>query len=302
MPANPATLTLPAPAKLNLFLHITGRRADGYHELQTVFQLLDAGDELTFSARDDDVITLRCTGPQALDDVAEDDNLALRAARLLREASPRAGGCGADIVLDKRLPTGGGMGGGSSDAATTLLGLNALWQLDLAMDTLAALGARLGADVPVFVRGHSAWAEGVGEVLTAITLPERWFLVIHPGCHVSTKVIFSHPELTRDTPAITMAAFFAGPTRNDCENLVRRLAEPVDKALKWLQKFGEARMTGTGASVFAAFDSEAQARAALAQVPAGWQAFVARGVNRSTAVERLPAQAIGQTGGANPQR
>jgi 4-diphosphocytidyl-2-C-methyl-D-erythritol kinase len=287
MPASAATLTLPAPAKLNLFLHITGRRDDGYHELQTVFQLLDASDELTLTARQDSNITLRCTGPRALSDVAEADNLVVRAARLLQTSSPAAASCGADIILDKHLPAGGGLGGGSSDAASALLGLTALWQLDLDAEALAALGAQLGADVPVFVRGHSAWAEGVGEKLEPIELPRRWFLVIHPSCHVSTQVIFSHPELTRDTPAITMAAFFAGQTRNDCENLVRRLAKDVDKALIWLQKFGESRMTGTGASVFASFESEAEAQAVLAQVPDEWHAFVARGVNRSPALERL---------------
>ena len=255
-------LTLPAPAKLNLFLHITGRRTDGYHELQTVFQLLDYGDTLTFSRRNDGALTLRCSGDVSLTDVPPDDNLVLRAARALRAHAGRPD-LGADIHLEKRLPTGGGLGGGSSDAASTLLGLNRLWGLDLDGDTLAALGTALGADVPVFVRGRSAWAEGIGERLTPIELPERWYLVIHPGCHVATAAVFSHPQLTRDTPAITIPAFFAGPTRNDCETLVRQLAEPVDKALIWLQKFGEARMTGSGACVFAGFADEASARAVL---------------------------------------
>lgn len=283
-------IVLPAPAKLNLFLHITGQRPDGYHNLQTVFQLLDYGDELSFDLRNDSNIKLLCSGPTALDDVANADNLVLRAAHLLREAAPDGvdrSPLGANISLFKQLPTGGGLGGGSSDAATTLLGLNKLWGLGIAIDNLAELGRQLGADVPVFVRGKSAWAEGIGEDLSPVALPRRWFLVVHPGCPVSTKVIFSHPQLTRDTPAITMAAFFTGPTRNDFENLVRRLAEPVDKALIWLQNYGEAKMTGSGASVFASFDTEAQAQAVQQQVPSEWRSFVARGVNRSPAWERL---------------
>lgn len=281
-------MTLTAPAKLNLFLHITGQRPDGYHELQTVFQLLDTGDELTFTPRDDDQLTLTVTGPQALDDVRDDDNLVLRAARLLRDSVDGATP-GVDIELHKVLPAGGGLGGGSSDAATTLLALNHLWGLERSTDTLAELGRQLGADVPVFVRGRSAWAEGVGERLTPLELASRWYLVIHPGLGVSTKAIFSHPQLTRDTPAITIAAFFAGPTRNDCQSLVRRLAEDVDKALIWLGNFGEAAMTGTGACVFAAFDSEAEAQAVKAKVPGEWQSFVARGVNQSPAWHQLEA-------------
>ncbi|EAQ98966.1 4-(cytidine 5'-diphospho)-2-C-methyl-D-erythritol kinase [Congregibacter litoralis] len=286
-------ITVSAPAKLNLFLHITGQRPDGYHNLQTLFQLLDFGDELTFSVRDDDQIKLHCEDG-VLEDLAPEDNLIVRAAQLLqdnaKDSPPAHGGegCrGADIHLLKRLPAGGGLGGGSSDAASTLLALNQLWELNLSIDVLADLGRQLGADVPVFVRGHSAWAEGIGEELEPVELTERWFLVIHPGCHVSTKGIFSHPQLTRDTPAITMAAFFTGPTRNDFENLVRCLAEPVDKALIWLEKFGEARMTGSGACVFASFDSEAQAKAVLQEVPGQWQGFVARGVNRSPVREQL---------------
>jgi 4-diphosphocytidyl-2-C-methyl-D-erythritol kinase len=295
------SLTLPAPAKLNLFLHITGRRADGYHDLQTVFQLLDYGDELRFETRDDGLLNLICDGPQALDDVPANDNLVLRAARALRaraaqSTDQRASTAvpGADIRLAKRLPTGGGIGGGSSDAATTLLALNRLWGTRLDEDELADLGRHLGADVPVFVRGRSAWAEGVGEALQPIDLPERWFLVIHPGCHVSTPEVFRHPELTRDSAAITIAAFFAGPTRNDCEELVRRLHPPVDNALNWLDKFGEARMTGTGAGVFAAFPTQEAVLEVQSGVPEGWQSFVARGVNRSPALlEMERAKAAG---------
>jgi 4-diphosphocytidyl-2-C-methyl-D-erythritol kinase len=279
-------LVLPAPAKLNLFLHITGRRDDGYHELQTLFQLLDFGDELSFALRADGELVLECQGPQALNDIRPEDNLVLRAARALAAQAP-GGVPGATITLDKRLPAGGGVGGGSSDAASTLLGLNALWDLKLSTERLAEIGRALGADVPVFVRGCSAWAEGVGEQLTPVELPQRWYLVIHPGCHVSTATVFQHPQLTRNSPAITIAAFFAGDTRNDCEDLVRRLAPPVDKALIWLQNFGDAALTGTGACVFASFDREEQARDRLSQVPEQWQAFVAKGVNRSPALDRL---------------
>ncbi len=279
--------TLAAPAKLNLFLHITGRRDDGYHDLQTVFQLLNVGDELTFMRRTDGDIRVTWGGPQVLDNIPLTQNLVYRAARLLQDRFPKARSQGADITLRKNLPSGGGLGGGSSDAATTLLGLNHLWGTLAGVEELAELGRCLGADVPVFVRGHSAWAEGVGERLQALELPKSWYLVIHPGCSVSTAEIFSHAELTRDTPAITIAAFFAGPTRNDCEKLVRRRYEAVDKALIFLRKFGEARMTGTGASVFAAFANEAAARDVQAQVPAHWTSFVAQGVNRSSAWEQL---------------
>jgi 4-diphosphocytidyl-2-C-methyl-D-erythritol kinase len=284
-------LSLPAPAKLNLFLHITGRRPDGYHELQTLFQLLDYGDTLDLALRDDAQLTLRLSGRE-IPDLAGDDNLVLRAARLLQAEH---GGAlpGVDITLHKRLPAGGGLGGGSSDAATALLGLNRLWGLDLDSDRLAALGAGLGADVPVFVRGETAWAEGIGEKLSPVALPTRWYLVLHPGCAVSTAEVFSHPQLTRHTPVTTIAAFFAGDTRNDCESLVRRLAEPVDKALIWLQKFGNPALTGSGACVFVGFDGEGEdggeraANAALAEVPAPWTAFAARGVNRSPLLDAL---------------
>jgi 4-diphosphocytidyl-2-C-methyl-D-erythritol kinase len=287
MSAQPmSALTLPAPAKLNLFLHITGRRDDGYHNLQTLFQLLDYGDELSFAIRDDSAITLSCTGSQSLTELPEEDNLVLRAARQLAQVAPGEVP-GADITLTKRLPAGGGLGGGSSDAASTLLGLNRLWGLDLPVEQLADIGLGLGADVPVFVHGYSAWAESVGERLTPVELPRRWYVVIHPGCTVSTRAVFAHAQLTRNSPAITIAAFFAGDTRNDCEELVRRLADPVDKALIFLQNFGDAALTGTGACVFAGFDSESAARAVHSEVPEQWLAFVARGVDRSPALDKL---------------
>ncbi|UYG08790.1 4-(cytidine 5'-diphospho)-2-C-methyl-D-erythritol kinase [Halomonas sp. M4R1S46] len=271
-------LVLPAPAKLNRLLHITGRRADGYHELQTLFQFLDHGDTLTLGRRDDDTLRLR----PALAGVAADDNLILRAARLLREATGTRQG--ADLHLDKRLPLGGGLGGGSSDAATTLLGLDRLWGLGLSLDALAELGLTLGADVPVFVRGHAAWAEGVGERLTPVTLDTPWFVVVHPGVTVSTPAVFQAPELTRDTPPITMARALQGGAaswRNDCEPTVRTLYPEVARVLDWLRDRAPSMLTGTGACVFASLDREVDADALLAEMPAGWHAFEARGLNRS---------------------
>ncbi len=278
------TLELPAPAKLNLFLHITGRRADGYHDLQTVFQILDRCDTLEFSRLEYTGIRFTCSDPA----LQADDNLVLRAARLLEEElRPKRG---ALIHLEKILPMGGGVGGGSSDAATTLVGLNSLWNGDLTIEELARLGLALGADVPVFIKGFSAWAEGVGENLQVIDLPERWYLVLTPDCHVSTGEVFSHPELTRNTLPIKIAAFPFSGSKNDCEMLVSSLYLPVRRALNWLSGFGEARMTGTGASVFAAFETEAEAQQVLAQAellneadtgPGNVSAFVAKGVNES---------------------
>ena len=275
MTAHNNTLTLPAPAKLNLMLHITGRRADGYHNLQTVFQLLDRGDTLSFTLRTDGVLTLS----PYIKGVSFENNLIVRAARLLQ----KAGKCelGANIVLDKQLPMGGGIGGGSSNAATSLVGLNHLWQCGLNEDQLAELGHQLGADVPVFVRGHSAWAEGVGERLHPLQLPERWFLILTPACHVSTAEIFCHKRLTRDTPIIKVAAFFEGDSQNDCQPLVREIYPEVDFALTWLSQYSDSRMTGTGASVFASFDSEAAAQAVLDKIPDQLSGFVAKGVNLS---------------------
>ncbi len=277
-------LHLPAPAKLNLFLHVTGRRADGYHELQTLFQLLDYGDELGFAAREDG--RLRLLDP--LPGVPDEDNLVMRAARALQ----RAAGCplGADIALVKRLPAGGGLGGGSSDAATTLLGLNHLWQLGLGLAELAAIGLPLGADIPVFVHGRSAWAEGVGERLIPVELAPAWYLVLCPDCHVSTAEIFAHRELTRNAPAITIRAFLGQGGQNHCQPVVEKLYPGVKTARLWLEQFAPAIMTGTGACVFARFDSEAGARAALAEKPGLWRGFVALGVNKSpthTALEQL---------------
>ncbi|MEE8057143.1 MAG: 4-(cytidine 5'-diphospho)-2-C-methyl-D-erythritol kinase [Pseudomonadales bacterium] len=271
--------SLLSPAKLNLMLHITGRRLDGYHQLQTVFQLLDYGDTLHFTRREDSDITLM---PDIVG-VAKEDNLIIRAARLLQQHSP----ChlGVDIRLEKVLPLGGGIGGGSSNAATTLLALNQLWNSGFKLDYLANLGLQLGADVPVFIRGHSAWAEGVGEQLQAIEIPETWYIVIKPDCEVSTADIFSHKQLTRNTAPITIAAVFKQGSRNDCEPIVRTLYPQVDSALKWLNSLtidgSPARLTGTGACVFASFPDPVSAQQILHQLPKGLQGFVAKGVNVS---------------------
>ena len=268
-------LTLPAPAKLNLFLHITGRRPDGYHNLQTLFRILDYGDLLTFESRSDDVLSLHCRHP----DITMDDNLILQAARALKKhcnSTP-----GASIHLNKKLPIGAGLGGGSSDAATTLIGLNRLWETGLGIDELSDLGLELGADIPLFVRGYSAWAEGIGEKLTQVELEENYYLVLTPECKVSTREIFSNQQLTRDSSAIKMADFLAGRCRNDCENLVRKQYWEVDEALNWLNLHSDARMTGTGSSVFASFDQLESANELLAKIPAHMSAFVAKGVNQS---------------------
>ncbi len=281
-----ASLTLPAPAKLNLFLHIVGRRPDGYHELQTLFQFLDYGDDLTFTLTPDRP-GIRLT--QALADVPDQDNLIVRAAEAL---TARAGRSlpGVEITLDKRLPMGGGLGGGSSNAATTLLGLNHLWQLDLGIDELAELGLALGADVPVFVRGQAAFGEGVGEQLTPVSPPEDWFLVLKPGCHINTGKIFSEEGLTRNTPRITIAPAFEGDAsryRNDCEDVVRRLYPEVNRSLDWLGQFGPARLTGTGACIFGRFPTESAARIIWESKPSGITGFVAKGVNTSPLHKKL---------------
>ena len=282
-PAIPATaeLTLPAPAKLNLMLHILGRRADGYHELQTLFQFLDFGDELGFALRSDGEIHLHTP----VDGVPHDSNLIVRAARLLQQHA----NCtqGADIWLDKRLPMGGGIGGGSSDAATTLLGLNHLWRLGCSEDQLATLGLSLGADVPVFVRGHAAFAEGVGEKLQPVTLSEPWFLVAIPQVLVSTAEIFSDPELTRDTPPIKVRSLLEGGGRNDCQPVVTKRYPEVRNALILLNKFVQTRLTGTGACVFGSFPNQDDADKVARQLPATLPSFIAQGRNISMLHRKL---------------
>ena len=276
-----ASQSWPAPAKLNLFLHITGRRPDGYHLLQTVFQFLDHGDTLEFQMRDDDLITL--SGNHMEIPAAED--LIYRAAKLLQQWTGIRRG--ADIRLQKRLPIGGGLGGGSSNAATTLAALNHYWNTGLSIPDLSKLGLTLGADVPVFVLGRAAWAEGVGEQLTPIDPPESWYLVARPGISIPTAEIFAAGDLTRNTPAITIRDFLGGAGVNDCEPVVRRLYPEVAQLIDWLGKRAPARLTGTGVCVFAACPDEATARRILAELPGQWPGFVARGVNRSPLVDRL---------------
>ncbi len=271
----------PAPAKLNLFLHVIGRRADGYHDVHTLFQLIDLCDEVGITLRDDGRIE-RIAGPA---DIPAESDLIVRAARALQAATGTP--FGANLRVRKRIPQGGGLGGGSSDAATTLLALNHLWGLDLGREPLARIGLTLGSDVPVFVHGSSAWAEGRGEILERIELPERWYVVIHPGVRMPTPLVFQAPELTRNSPKITMRAFFQTGGRNDCERLVRARFPEVAEALDWLGRFAPARLTGTGACLFAAFEHAADAERVAAKVPGRWTSFVARGLNISPVHERL---------------
>lgn len=274
-------LTLPAPAKLNLMLHILGRREDGYHQLETIFQFLDYGDELSFALREDGEVRLQTE----IADVPHDSNLIVKAARALKEQS----GCtlGVDIWLKKILPMGGGIGGGSSDAATTLLGLNHLWQLGWDENRLAALGLKLGADVPVFVRGHAAFAEGVGEILTPVTPEEPWYVVLVPQVSVSTAEIFSDPLLTRDTPPIKVRPVPKGNSRNDCLPVVARRYPDVRNALNLLGKFTEAKLTGTGSCVFGAFPNKAEADKVSALLTETLTGFVAKGSNVSMLHRKL---------------
>jgi 4-diphosphocytidyl-2-C-methyl-D-erythritol kinase len=272
----------PAPAKLNLCLHVTGRRADGYHELQTIFQLISLADQLSFDLRDDGRIIrsdYEGAAADALSHVDEDHDLCVRAARALQlRAGVKAG---VAIRIRKNIPVGGGLGGGSSDAATTLVVLNALWHADLSVDELAELGIALGADVPVFVRGYSGLGEGVGERLTPLDLPDSWFLVIHPGVSIPTRDVFQAPELTRNSPVLTIAALLASGGRNDCEPVVRTRYPEVAAALDWLGRFASARLTGTGSCLFARFASAAEAERVAARVPDVWRAYVVQGLAES---------------------
>ena len=271
----------PSPAKLNLFLYITGRRADGYHTLQTLFQFLDYGDTLSLEPRRDGEIHLLTP----VDGVAHEDNLIVRAARLLMKTAAERGrlpaGSGADIRIEKRLPMGGGLGGGSSNAATVLVALNHLWQCGLSLDELAELGLTLGADVPVFVRGHAAFAEGVGEILTPVEPAEKWYLVAHPGVSIPTPMIFNDPDLPRNTPKRSIETLLKCEFSNDCEVIARKRFREVDAALSWLLEYAPSRLTGTGACVFAEFDTESAARQVLEQAPEWLKGFVAKGVNLS---------------------
>ena len=264
----------PAPAKLNLLLHVVGRRADGYHLLQTVFRLISLADTLSFAPHADGVVRLA----RALPGVPEETDLAVRAARLLQAET----GCGAGVTItvEKHIPLGGGLGGGSSDAATTLIALNELWGIRLPRAELARMGLALGADVPFFLFGRNAVGEGIGEVLTALDLPPAWYVVVTPQVAVSTREIFNDPALTRDTKPLRITAFFAGPGRNDLEPVVRARFPEVARALDWLRAFGDARMSGSGSSVFAAFASEDEARTVASKVPGEWRAWAVRGLDR----------------------
>ncbi|NOY73205.1 MAG: 4-(cytidine 5'-diphospho)-2-C-methyl-D-erythritol kinase [Gammaproteobacteria bacterium] len=271
----------PAPAKLNLMLRITGRRDDGYHELQTVFQFIDYADSLSFFLRDDGIV--RRINP--VQGVSEEQDLSIRAAQLLRQMSGTPHGV--DISINKVLPMGAGLGGGSSDAATVLVALNHLWKLGLTKDDLATLGLQLGADVPVFVRGEAAWAEGVGEILTPLILPEPWFLVVIVPCHVETSAVFLHEDLTRDAVPIRIRSFLSGDTENSCAAVVKQAYPLVGKALAWLGRHASARMSGTGCSVFAEFEQRKAAEAVLTELPDEWHGFIVKGKNISPLMNRL---------------
>jgi len=275
------TTNWPSPAKLNLFLYITGRREDGYHELQTLFQFVDHGDELTITANDSGEITLTPDIPG----VALQDNLIWRAAKALQHHT----NCqlGADISLNKVLPMGGGIGGGSSNAATVLVALNHLWQTHCSDDELADIGLALGADVPVFVRGHAAFAEGVGEKIIAVEPSEQYYLVVRPNVSIATVDIFTHPDLTRNTPKRDITSLLNGIYGNDCEKIVRMLYPEVDKQLSWLLQYAPSRLTGTGSCVFAEFSSENEAHRVLDKLPDTVSAFVAKGKNISPLHETL---------------
>ncbi len=269
-------LTCPAPAKLNLFLHVVGRRADGYHLLQTLFRFIDLKDTLHFTLREDGEVRR----VNHIDGIAEEHDLCVRAARLLQAET----GCaqGVDIEVDKRIPMGGGLGGGSSDAATTLIALNRLWSLGLTRERLMELGLRLGADVPVFVFGENAFAEGVGEALQAYPMPEAWYVVLFPPVHVPTAQIFTHPELTRDAVSITMRALSMPQTqlRNDLQPVACKLYPEVARYIAWLGEYGDAMMTGSGACVFAGFESREQAETVLRKLPEGMRGVVAQGLQQ----------------------
>lgn len=288
-------LNCPAPAKLNLFLHVNGRRADGYHLLQTVFQLVDHGDTLHFTLRGDTALR-RVT---ELAGVPEESDLVIRAARLLQAEVQRRTGVlprGVDIAIDKVLPMGGGLGGGSSDAATTLMALNALWHAGLSQQELMALGLPLGADIPFFIFGQTAFAEGVGEQLQAVEAPQCWYIVIEPGVQVPTPAIFSSERLTRDTPVIMITDFSRhlenqndskGFGRNDLQQVAMELFPPVAEAVEWLSAYGDARMTGSGACVFSAVATETEADAVLAKAPAKWKVWKARSLKQHPIIDML---------------
>lgn len=283
-------IRFPSPAKLNLFLYINGKLPNGYHELQTLFQFLDFGDWLTIKVRsNDDHILLTPEIPH----LKQEDNLIYRAAKLLQSKAGITQG--ANIHLDKVLPMGGGVGGGSSNAATALIALNHLWQANLSVEELAELGLTLGADVPIFIHGHAAFAEGVGEKITYCAPPEKWFVVLKPNESISTAVVFQDPNLPRNTPKKSLTELLQSPFANDCEKIVRNHYAGVENALSWLLKYAPARLTGTGACVFAEFDDEATAQAVFRQKPKEFFGFVAKGLNVSPLHQMLKQLSLSST-------
>lgn len=274
-------MTITSPAKVNLFLHIIGRKSNGYHNLETIFQLLDYGDSISFSARCDSRITLHSN----VNDIPRNDNLIIRAAELLRKKAGIKKGC--SILLNKIIPMGAGLGGGSSNAATTLVALNSIWNCGLALQELSDLGQTLGADIPVFVNGNTSFAESTGEILSPLELREKWFLVITPNCHISTQEIFSHPQLTRNSPPIKIRALPSGRGRNDCQEVVLSEYPEVREVLDWTENFAEALLSGTGSSVFCKFDNQKEALRVLNEVPEKWRGFVARGINSSPVKQQV---------------
>lgn len=279
----------PAPAKLNLFLHVTGRRPDGYHELQTLYRLLDLCDLIDIELCTDGALER----PSGAPGVPAGEDLALRAARLLKRHTGAR--LGARLRVHKRIPLQGGLGGGSSDAATVLVALNELWRTGLGTDELAGLGVALGADVPVFIRGRSAWGEGIGERLTTVELPPAWYAIVRPGVQVSTAAVFQAPELTRNSATIRIGDFLLAGGRNDCEPVVTTRYPEVRRALDWLgARSPGARLTGTGSCVFAAFGTREAAEAALAGLPEGWLGIVSAGLDRSPLLDRVEAERAGR--------
>ena len=274
-------ITLPAPAKLNLFLHITGQRENGYHDLQTIFQFIDRCDTLSFTTREDSRIVLH----SKILGVSAEENLCVRAAKLMQHYDSKRRGV--DIHLEKNIPIGGGLGGGSSDAATTLLGLNKLWQLNLLSADLLQIGMNLGADVPVFIKGKTCWAEGIGEIMTPLDLPEPWYVIVVPPVLVPTAEIFFDNQLTRDTPKRKMSASLLENGHNDCEAVVVRRYPEVGQALEWLKQYGKAKLTGSGACVFAAFADEQSALDVVNLIAAPFKGFVAKGLKASPLINAL---------------
>ena len=279
----------PAPAKLNLFLHILGKRHDGYHELQTVFQLLELCDQISFRPHKNGDIVLS----RNYDSVPPEGDLVYRAATRLRDESGIREGI--HVSVEKHIPMEGGLGGGSTDAATVLLALNKIWACGFNIEKLGDIGLELGADVPVFIHAHTAWAEGIGEKLEPLALPEDWYLIIHPGCHVDTAYIFSHPDLTRNTAPITIRDFKNGACHNDCESVVYSEFPEIAEVSRWLGNFTQARLTGTGACVFGRFETEREARDVLARIPEKWQGFVSRGTRESIVLKRLALERTDNT-------